>query len=176
MVVSSSGKKGMRSFTVVEVSKRGGCKTKYSAGRYISRDPVGAAKKAFNNFCRVKNIRGVCTLVVTVKETTAGSKGKAFSYKLHRRKLAEPMIMLEGTPNEYVIEYSVDAKAIEVPLACKKPGQTRGRRSRKTKRKSKKSANNVRRNRTRKASKKNTKRTSPRKSAKKEEGFFRQFF
>ena len=196
MVVSSSGKQGMRSFTVVEVSKHGGCKTKFNAGRYISRNPVGAAKKAFNSFCRVKKIRGVCTLVVTVRETTSGSKGKAFSYKLHRRKLKEPMIMLEGSPNEFVIEYTVDAKSVDVPMACKKPGQTRGRRARKTKRKSKLSPNNVRKLKSKKTSKKNnskknnSKKTKLRRSKRiaaksvrksprnlgKNNGFFSQYF
>ena len=105
MVKSSSGKVGLRSFSVLNVGKHGGCKTKFNAGRYLGRNPVSAAKKAFNNFCRQKKIRGVCTLIVTVKETTQGSKNKEFSYKLHRKKLAKPMVMLEGTKNEFVIEY-----------------------------------------------------------------------
>tara|TARA_B110000495_G_C22668603_1_gene395288 strand:- start:26 stop:589 length:564 start_codon:yes stop_codon:yes gene_type:complete len=144
MVISSSGKKNMRSFVVVNVDKHGGCKTKFKAGRYINRNPVGAARKAFNQFCRQKQIRGICTLVVTVKEITQGSKGKSFSYKLHRRKLAQPMIMFEGTNSEYVIEYKLDAKALKEPIVCKNKGQTRGRMSKRTKRKGKRSANNVR--------------------------------
>ena len=83
MVVSSSGKKNMRSFSVTSVRKHGDCKTKFHAGRFISRTPVSAAKKAFNQFCRQKKIRGVCTLNVSVQETTQGSKGKQFTYKLH---------------------------------------------------------------------------------------------
>lgn len=144
MVVSSSGKKNMRSFVVTSVGKHGGCKTKFHAGRYINRNPVGAARKAFNQFCRQKKIRGVCTLVVTVTETTQGGKGKSFSYKLHRRKLSQPMIMFEGTNNEYVIEYKLDAKALKEPIVCKNKGQTRGRMAKRTKRKGKLSANNVR--------------------------------
>ena len=85
-MVKKSGKVGYRSFTVVQVTKTGGCKTKFHGGRYVGRNPVGAARKAFNDFCRVKRIKGVCALVVTVKETTSGSKGKVFSYKLNKRE------------------------------------------------------------------------------------------
>ena len=157
MVKSSSGKVGLRSFAVVNVGKHGGCKTKFSSGRYLGRNPAAAAKKAFNNFCRQKKIRGVCTLIVTVRETTQGSKNKDFSYKLHRKKLAKPMIMLEGTKNEFVIEYQLDAKSVDVPAACKKKGQTRGRMAKKTKRRSRPSANNVRRMRNRNSRKQSRK-------------------
>ena len=150
MVKSSSGKVGMRSFTVVNVGKHGGCKTKFNAGRYLNRNPVGAARKAFNRFCRQKRIKGVCTLVVTVKETTQGSKNKLFTYKLHRRKLATPMVMFEGTNNEYVVEYTLDAKSVDTPVDCKKQGQSRGRMTKRTRRKGKLSANNVRKLRKRK--------------------------
>lgn len=153
MVKSASGKDGYRSFTVVEVGKHGGCKTKFNAGRYINKTPAGAARKAFSEHCRIKKIRGVCTLVVSVKETTKDSKGKVFSYKLHRRKLKEPLIRLEGTPSEYVIEYKTDAKSVEVPIACRNKGQTVGRKAKRTKRKIRISPNNVRKLRERRAKK-----------------------
>ena len=63
MVKSSSGKTGMRSFVVVGVLKYGTGRTKSHPGRYISRTPVGAAKKAFNKLCRVKKIVGRCNMV-----------------------------------------------------------------------------------------------------------------
>ena len=87
MVKSSSGKAGYRSFTVVDASKFGGCRTKFKAGKYVSKAPVGAARKAFTSFCRLKRIRGVCTLYVTLRETTKGSAGKMYTYKLNRRRL-----------------------------------------------------------------------------------------
>ena len=34
MVKNSQGKAGYRSFTVVEIGKHGGCKTKFHGGRY----------------------------------------------------------------------------------------------------------------------------------------------
>jgi len=155
MVKNSKGKAGYRSFTIIEVGKHGGCRTKFHGGRYVGRNPVGAARKAFSDFCRVKRIKGVCALVVTVKETTSGSKGKVFSYKLNRRKLAEPIIRLEGTNSEFVVEYGVSAKSTTVPVACKTPGQTRGRMKKRTAKQSKKSANNVRRMQKKSAKKNN---------------------
>jgi|NorSeaMetagenome_1021524.scaffolds.fasta_scaffold131195_1 hypothetical protein len=146
MVVKSSGEKGYRSFTVINASKHGGCKTKSKGGRYISTNAFGAAKKAFNELCRVKKIRGVCTLTISVRETTSGSKGKVFTYKMHRRKLKEPLIRLEGTPNEFVVEYQVDGHSVKSHKSCKKKqnGQSVGKMSQKTKKKRRLSANNVR--------------------------------
>ena len=147
MVVKKSGEDGYRSFTVVDASKHGGCKTKGKGGRYISRTPFGATKKAFNELCRVKKIRGVCTLTISVRETTVGSKGKIFTYKMHRRKLKEPIIRLEGTKNEFVIEYVVEGHKAKTHGSCKNKdkGQSVGQMARKTKRKGRLSANNARR-------------------------------
>ena len=62
MVHSASGKAGYRSFTVVDAARSDGCKTKFaikgSGGRYISKDPEGAARKAFSRLCHRKRIRG----------------------------------------------------------------------------------------------------------------------
>ena len=146
MVKSTSGKKtGLRSFSVMDVGKHGGCKTKFNAGRYLNKNPVGAARKAFTEFCRTKRIKGVCTLIITVRETTSGSNGKLYSYKLNRRKLKEPIILQEGKTGEYVVEYSSTAKAVNVPVVCRNPGQTRGRAMKRTSRKFRVRANNIRR-------------------------------
>ena len=148
-MVRKSGREGYRSFTVVKVGKHVSCRTKGKGGRFINKTPAGAARKAFSEFCRTKRIRGVCTLVVTMKETTAGSSGKVFTYRLNRMKLKNPVIRLEGTKNEYVIEYATKIKSMASPAACKKPGQTRGRALKRTARKNRMRGNNVRRMRTR---------------------------
>ena len=119
-MVKLSDKEGYRSFTVVDATDHGGCDTKSHGGRYISRTPFGAAKKAFNELCRVKKIRGVCTLIITVKETTSESNKKLFTYKMRRKKLKEPVIRLEGTPNEFVIEYIVTGAKHKVHHSCKR--------------------------------------------------------
>ena len=148
-MVRKSGRDGYRSFTVVKVGKHGSCKTKGKGGRFINKTPAGAARKAFSEFCRTKRIKGVCTLIVTMRETTAGSAGKVFTYRLQRMKLRNPVIRLEGTDREYVIEYQSKIKSVGVPADCKKPGQTRGRPLKRTARKNRMRANNVRRMRSR---------------------------
>ena len=147
MVISSGGKRGLRSFSIIHIGKHGDCKTKFRKGRYINRNPSDAAKKAFNAHCRVKRIRGVCTLYVTVKETTQGSNNKVYTYKLRREKLKKPMVMFEGTDNEYLIEYRVTGKAVKETKSCKRKGQTRGRMARITKRKAVRSRRRSRRSR-----------------------------
>lgn len=149
MVKKASGKDGYRSFTIISAGKHGSCKTKFglkgNGGRYISRNASGAARKAFTELCRTKRIRGVCTLIITIKETTTGSNGKVYTYKLKRNKLKQPIIMMEGTDKEYVIEYNTTIKSVKTPVDCpdNKKGQTRGRKKRKTTRKHKLYPNNV---------------------------------
>ena len=132
-MVKKGNQKGFRSFTVMDASKHGGCSTKFVGGRYVSRNPFGAAKKAFSELCRVKNIRGVCSLVISIKETTEGSNGKVFTYKLNRMKLKDPIIRLEGTKNEFKIMYVVKGKSVDKKGSCKKEGKSSGKMSRKTK-------------------------------------------
>ncbi len=121
------GREDLRSFTVLSASKHGGCKTKSKGGRYVSTTPLGAAKKAFNALCRVKKIRGVCTLTVVVKETTTGSANKEFSYTMKRKKLSTPLVRLAGTKNEFLVEYEVSGNKTKGKLTCKNKGQSTGK-------------------------------------------------
>tara|TARA_B100000242_G_C42979578_1_gene454663 strand:- start:547 stop:963 length:417 start_codon:yes stop_codon:yes gene_type:complete len=134
MVVNGSGKKGLRSFEVVNVLNEKGCETKFNKNsRLVGRNPAGAARKAFNGLCRVKNIRGRCTLNVHVRETTQGSNHKEYMYKCHRMKLKEPLVMMEGKKNEYKIEYTTTAKAIKAMPKCKgRSSKSSGRMRRRT--------------------------------------------
>ncbi len=113
MVVSASGKKNMRSFTVIDARRVDGCPTKFTikgnTGRYIKRTPRGAAQTAFNRLCHLKRIKGQCAMTVTVKETTQGSAGKEFAYKLNRTKLAEPLV-LAGRE----IHYDINGESVNV--------------------------------------------------------------
>ena len=166
-MVTKRGKTGYRSFTLVGASKTAQCKTKGYGGRFINKKPAEAARKAFSDLCRTKNIRGVCTLYVTMRDTTKGGKnnGKEYTYKLQRVKLAKPMIMREGTDNEYVIEYKPVIKAVlrGESIKCKlnnnaNPGQTRGRAKRRTAKKTRVTANNVRKMESMKAKSRRSKR------------------
>jgi hypothetical protein len=155
-MVRKNGKAGYRSFTLLGAAKSAMCRTKGVGGRFISKSAAGAAKKAFSDLCRTKRIRGVCTLYVNMKDTTAGArtKGKVYSYKIVRQKLNPPLIRLEGTDKEYVIEYApkIVASLKDMnPVPCGKDpltdesSQTRGRPKKRTAKKTKASANNVRR-------------------------------
>lgn len=116
-----------RSFTVTDIRKHGGCATKFNSGRFLSSTPMGAVKKAFNRHCRLKAIRGVCTLIIEIQETTQDSEKKKYLYELHRHKLDKPIVRFEGTPQEFKIQYSIQAKSIKsIPKLCKKPGKTPG--------------------------------------------------
>jgi hypothetical protein len=151
-MVSKRGKSGYRSFTIAGAAKRAGVATKGLGGRFINRSPADAARKAFTELCRIKKIRGICTLFVTMKETTKGGRnnGKLYTYKLQRNKLAKPMIMLEGTEKEFVIEYKSKIVRVMKGQQLKPEGddqkgsQTRGRRKRRTAKKTRVTANNVR--------------------------------
>lgn len=134
--------KDKRSFSVVNVQNVDGCPTKFREGRYKSVSPLGAAKKAFSGLCNVKNIKGKCTFIVSMRETTQGSNKKEFTYRLQRTRLANPLVMFEGQPNEFTRYYETKGYSTERLPDCK-PGRkrTRGRMSRKSKgRKVKKSS------------------------------------
>ena len=142
-MVKKLGKQGYRSFTVVDVSKLGGCKTKFHGGRFVGRTPAGAARKAFTELCRLKKIRGVCTLSLAIQETTVGSNKKVHMYKLQRHKLKKPIVRSVGD-KEWVIEYKSGIKSIKsMPDSCRKTGQTKGRMKKYTAKKWKMTGNNV---------------------------------
>ena len=111
-MVVKRGNKVLRSFVVSDVQNVDGCVTKFRAGRYTNKAPVGAARRAFTRLCNLKNIRGKCAFIVTVKDTTQGHRcrGKEYTYKLDRSKLKKPIIRFEGTDKEYKIEFETSAK------------------------------------------------------------------
>lgn len=108
---------GDRSFTVVDITKARKKVNIGSSGRYVSKSPVSAAKKAFGRICREKRYRGKCAMVVTVQETTQGSGGKTYSYKVSRDKLKEPLVIsrgggMFGSGETITIKFVVKAKAV----------------------------------------------------------------
>ena len=137
MVVNGSGKKGLRSFEIVNVVNERGCETKFNKNsRLVGRNPAGSARKAFNGLCRVKDVKGQCTLNVHIRETTQGSNHKEYMYKCKRKKLTKPLIMMEGKKNQYTIEYTSHAKSIKALPKCKgKSSKSSGRMKKRTARK-----------------------------------------
>jgi hypothetical protein len=94
-----------RSFTLVKVSTASGPKGKSNlGGRFISKTPVAAARKAASRVCRESNIRGV-----HIKETTQGGAGKVFIYKVSRK--VEPR-EVERDGKIIMYKYKTVAKAM----------------------------------------------------------------
>lgn len=126
-----------KNYKIVSVLNNSGCPTKFNAnGRYSSDKsgtPLPAAKKAFSELCRVKNIRGQCTFFVTIEESFRGSNNKQFSYMLKRVKLSNPLSLGSGDDSR-VIEYQVQGKSMspeEIKKACSKK-QSKGRMKKKS--------------------------------------------
>jgi hypothetical protein len=135
------GNRQLRSFAIVGVQKENGCDTKFNDdSRLVGANPRSAAQKAFSRLCNLKRVKGKCTLIVTVEDTTRGysKKGKKYTYKVDRRKLAKPIILQKGTNSEYKIKYAVSAKKASVRVNPKgKCGKTSGPMKRTTPRKNK---------------------------------------
>ena len=135
------GNRQLRSFAIVGVQKENGCDTKFNnESRLVGANPRSAAQKAFSRLCNLKRVKGKCTLIVTVEDTTRGysKKGKKYTYKVDRRKLAKPIVLQKGTNAEYKIKYAVSAKKASVRVNPRgKCGKTSGPMKRTTPRKNK---------------------------------------
>jgi len=108
---------GKRSFKVVAAKQAGkkerGCKTKHDKNaRFVSNDPMSAAKKAFTNLCSRKKIHGSCGMFVTVEEVSRGSKGKQYTYECHKHLLkpARKVTLANGTTITF--KHEITAKAL----------------------------------------------------------------
>ena len=156
-MVVKRGKKLLRSFQLVNVLNSSGCPTKFKPGHYVKSSAQGAANNAFNKLCNLKNIRGKCSLYVTIKDTTRGHSkhGKEYTYKAERVKLSEPVIRFEGSPNEFKILYKVNSDRVKnlntIPKCnssrkrTKGPMKSHSRRTNKRKTEEKKKRRQVRR-------------------------------
>ena len=102
----------MRSFTVFKVIAAGKAKgEKNLGGVFVSRNPLGAAKKAASRICRESKIKGQCSLEVHMRETTRGSKKKVYGYKVKR--VHNPKTV-ERDGQEITYKYSLVAKSLGV--------------------------------------------------------------
>ena len=116
-------KSGKRSFTIVNVTSKagkykkllGGANRLENRGRYVSSTPVGAAKKAFSNVCgnylgRHK-LKGKCSMVIEVKDITAGAPTYGKRYKYHiQRDIVNRKVKVKGKMVNF--KYDVKAKAM----------------------------------------------------------------
>lgn len=124
-MVVNKGNRELRSFTVVKAQDKDGCSTKFNNdSRLVSSTPNSAAKKAFSRLCNLKRVKGKCTFIVTIMDTTNNHslKGKEYTYKIERKKLDKPIVLQAGTNKEYKINYTVKAKKAfnkKEPTNCK---------------------------------------------------------
>lgn len=125
----------LRSFTVIGAFNTNGCPTKVRKNTtYKGKTARGAASKAFTELCRVKNIRGVATLYVVLREKTRGSTMKTYSYFLKRQKLQKPVVRFKGTEKEFSLLYKNIIKSEIVPSfsKCLNHKQSKGRMKKKS--------------------------------------------
>ncbi len=163
-MVVKKGTRELRSFSIVNVQKENGCTTKFNYNtRLVSSGPNSAAKKAFSKLCNLKRIKGKCSFVITVVDTTNNysKKGKEYTYKIDRKKLAKPIVLQEGTNNEYKIRYTIKAKKAKeknTPSKCnsKTSGPMKKTTPRKNKQEEKKRRNTLRKSKSSNKTKKNS--------------------
>ena len=99
-----------RSFTIIKVTDSHGARKGRSnlGGRYISSTPAAAASKAGSQICRNSRIHGRCSLYITIRETTAGSMKKEYTYKVSR--ILDPIVVQRaGEEIEYRYRTEVHA-------------------------------------------------------------------
>jgi hypothetical protein len=101
-----------QTYTVIEVKTSSGHKKGKAnlGGRFVASSPSGAAKKACTQICRASNIRGQCSLVITLRKTTRGGNHKEYVYRVKRVK--DPVTVMRGG-EEITYNYKIVAKRIE---------------------------------------------------------------
>jgi hypothetical protein len=94
-----------RSFTIVDIKgiKKG---QECLGGRYLSEQPSSAAKKAAQKVCQACGVKGVCSLVISVRETTRGGNGKVYTYKASREK-SDKVVVRNGVEIHYKYQFFV---------------------------------------------------------------------
>lgn len=97
-----------RSFTIESIHRANGSRVNYKDGRFISKTPAGAARKAFSKAYRATGAKGAMALKVHVRETTRGSAGKTFGYTVSR-VAQKREVMRDGVPVTYKFTTKVKA-------------------------------------------------------------------
>jgi hypothetical protein len=100
-----------QTYTVVAVKTSSG-RVKGKAnlgGRFVSTSPSGAAKKACTQICRASNVKGQCSLTITLRKTTRGGNHKEYVYKVNRVK--DPVTVMRGD-EEITYNYKTKAKRV----------------------------------------------------------------
>lgn len=105
-------------------------KTSYDEEKIYSGTPERAARKAFSKLCHGKQIKGRCTLNITVQEVGPGKRPliyqngapKQFTYSLRRQKLSTPKVVdRDGTK----VSYKYETVVRSTPNVCSKNSKLR---------------------------------------------------
>ena len=84
--------------------------TGFTGGRYKSKSPAGAAKKAASRIFKTTNKK---TITLTIRETTQGSNKKLHKYEAKHIKLPKPIIIkIKGVEIKY--EYKTEVKSLDI--------------------------------------------------------------
>lgn len=104
-----------RNFSVIHVTTvKGEVKELHKPGRYVSKTPMRAAKKALSKICAKHNIKGACTLVITLKEITRGSDHKQYVYKVKR--VVKPITIERKDKSTTTFRYALTAERVKKHL------------------------------------------------------------
>lgn len=126
-----------RKFQVINASKSAQknnsgkkVKTSYKEDKIYSGTPERAARKAFSKLCGDKQIKGRCTLNITVQEIGPGKNPlmyqsgapKQFTYSLRRQKLLTPKVVdRDGTK----VSYKYETVVRSTPNVCTRNSKLR---------------------------------------------------
>lgn len=101
-----------RNFAVIHVATvKGEHKELHKPGRYVSKTPMRAAKKALSKICAKHAIKGACTLVITLKEITRGSDHKEYVYKVKR--IVKPVVVERKDKSTTTFRYALTAERVK---------------------------------------------------------------
>ena len=129
----------MRTFHVIDVTRYDGCATKWKHlftkknknGERVPRPMHGArhrdvASKVCTQMCRVKNMEGVPTHLITVKDVTRGGKQLTKTYKVKRFR-QEKDVAFNGERVTFEYKNQVHAAKRVTPSPSTECKQTPGR-------------------------------------------------
>ena len=97
-----------RYFQVIAVSSNKGAKGSSNFFRVKAMNPISAVKKAATKICNMTDVRGQCTLEITLQEDTRGSSGKEYKYKV-KRIASNRVVKIAGKEVEFNYETEVTA-------------------------------------------------------------------
>jgi len=117
---AQKGKGLKRTFTVSWVTREGNTEP-FDGGRYQSKTPAGAARKAANQACKtLYGKENNCSIEISIKEVTKNSSNKDYTYKA-TRTLDTKDVPFKGNSGKVNIpfNFSMNLKAVKKDVTGK---------------------------------------------------------